>query len=83
MRKMASLRELFDQGYTRVCIGCNTAFKPDKVPKPTYEDGHGGRRLEMCGCGCDLIGYVMEGKDGQLYVCRKDGKIAEDSILVL
>lgn len=76
---MATLRELYNKGCRRVCIGCNTVFKPDKVRTEPYADGHGGREIEMCKCGCDLIGYIIEGKDGKLYICRQP-KIDKDSI---
>jgi len=64
-----TLREAFDQGYRRVCIGCNTVFKPGEVRKEFCDDGHGGRDIEMCKCGSDLIGNIIE-EDGELLICR-------------
>lgn len=65
---MSTLREVYDQGYRRVCIACRKVFK--EAPTEWYEDGHGGRHLEMCRCGCDLIGYIVE-KDGKLSIERE------------
>ncbi len=75
---MSTLREVYSQGYRRVCVGCNKVYKPDSVRKEIYEDGHGGRLMEMCSCGCDLIGYILE-KDGKLYICPQD-KIDGDCV---
>lgn len=75
---MAKLREVYEKGYRRVCIACNTVFKPDEVRTEDYEDGHGGRSLEMCRCGCDLIGYIVEGEDGKLYISSTP-EITEES----
>jgi len=45
--------EAITEGYKWYCLKCNTVFK-DK-PTQNYEDGHGGRLLEMCRCGSDLF----------------------------
>lgn len=45
------------------CLGCNTAYK--KKPTQDYNDGHGGRDIEMCRCGCDLFVELVE-VDGEL-----------------
>lgn len=50
---MSSREELLCEGYTCCCIDCRTAYK--KLPTVNYDDGHGGRQLPMCGCGCDLF----------------------------
>lgn len=69
---MSSLREVYDQGYRRVCIACNTVFKSSRVPSEAYETGHGyEENLEMCRCGCDLIGYIIE-KNGELEISRTE-----------
>ena len=64
---MSTLREVYDEGYRRACIACHKVFKPERVRTELYEDGHEGRQLEMCRCGCDLIGYIVE-KDGKLSI---------------
>ncbi len=74
-----SLRELYNDGYRRVCLNCNSVFKQDNVRTEPYEDGHGGRIIEMCNCSCDLIGYIIKGEDDKLYICREN-KIDETSI---
>ncbi len=35
------------------CLECSCTYK--EIPSRQYEDGHGGRLLGMCGCGCDLF----------------------------
>ncbi len=79
MVRISTLREVYNNGYRQACLNCKTVFKPDKVRKESYEDGHGGRVIEMCGCGCDLMGYIIEGEDGKLYICRQQ-EIDKDSI---
>ncbi len=44
-----------NEGYR--CLGCGRVFK--SVPTEEYEDGHGGRQLDMCPCGCDLFEKVQ------------------------
>lgn len=46
-------QEVIDAGYKYYCPGCNKVFK--EIPKENYEDGHGGRQINMCRCGCDLV----------------------------
>jgi len=75
---VSTLRIVYEEGYRRVCMNCNTVFKPGEVPKsPLY--GHDVREIEMCRCSCDLIGHIVEGKDGFLYICRTP-QIDENSI---
>jgi hypothetical protein len=50
--------EAIAEGYIWFCLGCNKAYK--QKPTEQYEDGHGGRRLEMCSCGCDLFARLDE-----------------------
>lgn len=50
--------EALKEGYTVYCIGCNTPYR--HTPTEQYEDGHGGRRLEMCRCGCDLFANLTD-----------------------
>lgn len=76
----STLEELYDQGYRRVCIGCKTAFKPGRVRKEFLSDGHGERSIEMCKCGSDLIGYIVE-EEGSLYICREP-QVDENSIFI-
>ena len=75
---MSTLRKVYDEGYRRVCLGCNAVFKPDRVPKSSLY-GHDVREIEMCRCSCDLISYIIEGKDLFLYICRTS-QVDEDSI---
>jgi hypothetical protein len=75
---VSTLRKVYDEGYRRVCLGCKAVFKSDRVPTSSLY-GHGVREIEMCGCGCDLIGYIVEREDGFLYICRTP-QIDENSI---
>ena len=55
---MPTRQEMIDDGYTVYCLQCNKCYKTP--PNEQYEDGHGGRRLEMCRCGCDLFSQLKE-----------------------
>ena len=50
---MTSRADAIKEGYKYYCINCNTVYK--HLPTEDYEDGHGGRLLTMCRCGCDII----------------------------
>ena len=52
------IKELMAEGYQWRCLKCNTVFKEKRVE--LFEDGHGGRSLEMCRCGCDLFQKLSE-----------------------
>lgn len=57
---MKKKQELLEDGYTCYCMGCGTAYK--KPPTEFYDDGHGGRELPMCSCGCDLFADLETGQ---------------------
>lgn len=60
-----TLAKAYKEGYRRVCIACKTVF--EAAPTSWYEDGHGGHPLEICRCGCDLIGFiVMKGDEAEI-----------------
>jgi len=44
------------EGYMHVCLGCHTVYKEKR--QELYEDGHGGRYIDMCRCGCDLFDTI-------------------------
>ena len=46
-------QEAIDKGYRIYCLGCGTVYK--QAPTLEYEDGHGGRMINMCPCGSDLF----------------------------
>lgn len=50
---MPPRQEMIDAGLLYFCANCRLTYK--EVPTEDYEDGHGGRLLTMCRCGCDLI----------------------------
>jgi|GEM_PF-2623615 len=52
------VKELIDKGYNYRCLGCNKVYKAKR--QEPYEDGHGGRFIDMCGCGCDLFQPLQE-----------------------
>ncbi|HCR41769.1 TPA: hypothetical protein DIV45_00105 [Patescibacteria group bacterium] len=45
--------EALAKDYLYYCLNCNKVYK--ELPVENYEDGHGGRNLQMCKCGCDLF----------------------------
>ena len=51
-------KEAIAEGYKYYCLNCKRAFK--EKPTQPYEDGHGGRMIEMCRCGSDLFGSFEE-----------------------
>jgi len=53
---LKKLEEWQEKGYNWVCMGCNTVYK--QKPDMLYEDGHGGRFIDMCRCGCDLFNTI-------------------------
>ena len=57
------------EGYQQICMGCYTVYR--QKPTQWYEDGHGGRFIEMCRCGCDLFDTI----DGT--ICSLKRKISE------
>jgi len=52
------------EGYQFVCIGCNTVYR--QKPQEWYEDGHNGRFINMCRCGCDLF-HTLDSVIGIMY----------------
>jgi hypothetical protein len=55
-KQISKLEKFKGEGYTEVCIACRIVYK--QVPTQHYEDGHGGRDLEMCSCGSDLFNSI-------------------------
>ncbi len=53
VKSINKLKELKEEGYNEVCLSCHTVYK--EKPIQNYEDGHGGRELNMCKCGSDLF----------------------------
>ncbi len=49
--------EAITKGYRYFCLKCGTVYKT--IPTESYEDGHGGRMLDMCRCGCDLFDRLV------------------------
>lgn len=55
---MATREEVLGEGYRFYCLACSKVFK--ELPTEPYEDGHRGRSLEMCRCGCDLFANLKD-----------------------
>jgi len=53
---LRKLEQWEKEGYQWVCFGCNTVYK--QKPQELYENGHGGRFIDMCRCGSDLFGEI-------------------------
>jgi hypothetical protein len=45
--------EALAKGLRYYCVGCHNVTK--EPPTEPYDDGHNGRPITMCECGCDLI----------------------------
>ncbi len=59
LEQISLLENFKEKGYNSVCLGCNTVYK--EKPTEIYEDGHGGRFLEICcRCGSDLFEGIDE-----------------------
>ncbi len=52
------------------CLGCYTAF--ENKPVQDYEDGHGGREINMCRCGSDLFVELEKNKEGKWVVINRE-----------
>ncbi len=52
-KRKEKIRILIEEGYRWKCLGCGGVYK-DR-PEQMYEDGHGGRYIDMCQCGSDLF----------------------------
>jgi len=57
---MATQDEMLQSGLKYYCMQCKSCFK--EIPTEMYEDGHGGRYITMCKCGCDLICNLVDDK---------------------
>lgn len=49
--------EAYAKGYRMFCVECNRIYR--EAPTRQHEDGHGGRQMQMCRCGCDLFKAIM------------------------
>jgi hypothetical protein len=67
------VKELIEQGYRYRCLGCNRIYKQPR--QETYENGHGGRTIDMCVCGCDLFQKLEDMSCVEALVEPVDGKI--------
>jgi len=47
------LKELKNKGANYICLNCKQIYA--EKPVQLYEDGHGGKDIEMCSCGSDLF----------------------------
>ena len=52
-KTLDNFKKFKEQGAKYVCLGCNKPYETKRTEP--YEDGHGGRMLEMCVCGSDLF----------------------------
>jgi hypothetical protein len=53
LERKKKLEEFLKQGYRVKCLICGKIYKD--TPRKWYEDGHGGRNIEICSCGSDLF----------------------------
>lgn len=57
-KRKEKVQKLIDEGYEYYCLKCHGVYKRPR--REFYEDGHGGRRIDMCTCGCDLFGRLED-----------------------
>ena len=55
---MATREEMIQEGMKYYCINCKKCYI--HLPTESYEDGHGGRVLNMCRCGSDLFAKLND-----------------------
>jgi len=55
-----SREDAIKAGKKYYCAHCRKTYAT--VPTEWYEDGHGGRFLTMCSCGCDIICSLVSDK---------------------
>jgi len=53
---ISNLKALHSRGAEYVCMGCKRVYSD--IPSRFYEDGHGGRDIDMCTCGSDLFDSI-------------------------
>lgn len=72
---MPTREKMIAEGLLYFCADCRKCYK--EVPTEDYEDGHGGRLLTMCRCGCDLIvslktNNLVDADGKEKYCARKE-----------
>jgi len=64
------IEKLGKNGGKNICLGCHKVY--ENIPKQNYEDGHGGRMIDMCGCGSDLFEKLESFLES--YKCKSKSK---------
>ena len=57
-KSIKNMEELMQKGAKYICTGCYKVYA--SKPKTVYEDGHGGRMMEICRCRSDLFTGIDE-----------------------
>jgi len=57
-KQKRALNKLIDKGYTCKCVSCGKFYK--EPPQEWYDDGHGGRNIDMCPCDSDLFTSLQD-----------------------
>lgn len=65
-RNPKTLKELYVEDYSRICLICKTVYKSGKVKIEWNDECQGGDFVEMCSCGSNLVGYIIESQ-GKLH----------------
>lgn len=52
-KREEKIKKFLKDGYRWRCLGCGLVSKDKR--QEFYEDGHGGRFIDMCRCGSDLF----------------------------
>lgn len=62
-KTLKNLKKLREKGAKHVCLNCTKVYQ--KKREEVYENGHGGRLLEMCTCGSHLFQDINSFLDSQ------------------
>lgn len=73
-KTLKNLEKLKEKGAKYVCLNCTKVYQ--KIREELYEDGHGGRMIQMCTCGSDLFEDISSFLDfHNRKICEKKEKL--------
>jgi hypothetical protein len=56
--QLGTREKMIAEGCKYYCLNCHICYV--HIPVEIYEDGHGGRLLNMCKCGSDLFAHLSD-----------------------
>ena len=78
---------MLQTGFRYICVRCHALHR--KPRQEYYDDGHAGRMIDMCSCGCDIfekienipcLHVVVEPRDGVLVFKEHHAKYCKCSV---